>query len=95
MEPPMLSPEIEDTVDATGKLINQQPAYDKLLNAEVSLPLDDTVKTGVVRCRATDINGHVVGTYDDNPFLNTMLYEVEFPDGQIRNMEQTSLPKTC
>ena len=30
-------PDIEDTVDAKGRQINQQPDYDKLINAEVQL----------------------------------------------------------
>ena len=30
-------PEIEDAVDQNGRLIDQQPAYDKLINAEVLL----------------------------------------------------------
>ena len=29
--------EVEDIVDSTGKLINQQPAYDQIINAEVQL----------------------------------------------------------
>ena len=24
------------------------------------------------------------GTYHDNPILNTMIYDVEFPDGEVR-----------
>ena len=24
------------------------------------------------------------GSYDDNPFLNSIVYEVEFPDGQVK-----------
>jgi len=35
VEQPRHIPDIEDTVDANGRLLNQQPAYDKLLNAEV------------------------------------------------------------
>jgi hypothetical protein len=27
-------PDIEDSVDATGKLLNQQPAYDRILHSE-------------------------------------------------------------
>ena len=27
--------EVEDIADSTGKLINQQPAYDQIINAEV------------------------------------------------------------
>ena len=32
VEQPRLIPDIEDAVDANGRLLNQQPAYDKLLN---------------------------------------------------------------
>ena len=37
-------PDIEDTVDSTGRLINQQPAYDQLLNSELVFQIgEDTV----------------------------------------------------
>jgi hypothetical protein len=34
--------------------------------------------------RAIGPDGAVAGTYDDNPYLNTMIYEVEFPDGKLK-----------
>ena len=37
-------PDIEDTVDAHVRLINQQPAYDKLIHNEVQLQLGDKVQ---------------------------------------------------
>ena len=37
--------EVEDIVDSTGKLINQQPAYDQIINAEVQLQLDEEMVT--------------------------------------------------
>jgi hypothetical protein len=77
-------PDIEDTVDAKGKLLNQMPAYDQILNAEVSLQLGDDMALGKVTQRAVGPDGNVAGTYDDNPMLNTMIYEVEFPDGQMK-----------
>ena len=40
--------------------------------------------TGRVARRATNQEGRVLGTYDDNPFINSMVYEVEFSDGNIR-----------
>ena len=36
-EEPRIIPDIEEPVDSTGKPINQQPFYDKLINAEVQL----------------------------------------------------------
>eukprot|EP00957_Ditylum_brightwellii_P086072 6548329-Ditylum_brightwellii.AAC.1 len=83
-EPSRIVPDIEDVVDNKGKLLNQQPAYDKLLNAEVALQLDEQTSIGKVTRRALDPDGHVVGSYDENPFLNSIVYEVEFPDGQVK-----------
>jgi len=34
--------------------------------------------------RARDMNGNIVGQYDDNALLNTLSYNVEFPDGEVR-----------
>ena len=45
-------PEIEDTVDATGRLLNQSPAYDRMINAEVQMQLDDATVGGKVKRRA-------------------------------------------
>ena len=78
-------PDVEDTVDVTGKLLNQHPAYDRIINAEVVLQLEEAVTTGKVTRRALGPDGQVAGTYDDNPFLNTIIYEVEFPDGQVKD----------
>ena len=73
-------PDVEDTVDATGKLLNQHPAYDRIINAEVALQLEEEVTTGKVTRRALGPDGQVAGTYDDNPFLNTIIYEMSsFP----------------
>lgn len=77
-------PDIEDAVDATGRLLNQQPAYDKLINSEVQLQNGDGVSVGRVKRRAIGPDGTVAGTYDDNPILNSVVYEVEFPDGQVK-----------
>ena len=69
----------------TGKLLNQHPAYDRIINTEVALQLEEVVTTGKVTRRALGLDGQVAGTYDDNPFLNTIIYEVEFPDGQVKD----------
>ena len=34
--------------------------------------------------RSLDADGRTTGTYHDNPFLNTITYNVEFPDGQVK-----------
>ena len=75
---------MEDIVDINGKLLDQSPAYDKLLNAEVALQLGEKMATGKVTRRAVGPDGTVAGTYDDNPYLNSVVYEIEFPDGQVK-----------
>ena len=81
-EQPIL--EVEDIVDSTGKLINQQPAYDQIINAEVQLQLGEEMVTGKVNQRTIGPDGQVTGTYDNNPYLNSIIYDVEFPDGQVK-----------
>ena len=74
--------EVEDIVDSTRKLINQQPAYDQIINAEVQLQLGEEMVTGKVTQRTIGPDEQVTGTYDNNPYLNSIIYDVGFPDGQ-------------
>ena len=79
-------PEIpdDDPVDSTGKAVYEQPVTDLLLNAKVFLPQGEELKSATVKCRSRDDNGDVVGEYDPNPYLNTLVYDVEFNDGTVR-----------
>jgi hypothetical protein len=80
-EPARIAPDIEDMVDVNGKLLNQQPAYDKILHSEASLQMGEDMTIGKVTKRVISPDGIVAGTYNKNPYLNSMIYEVEFPDG--------------
>ena len=40
-ELPREVPDMEDVLDATGHVLNQQPAYDQLLNAEIQIHIED------------------------------------------------------
>eukprot|EP00957_Ditylum_brightwellii_P143670 10945665-Ditylum_brightwellii.AAC.1 len=71
---------MEETVDANGTLIDQQPAYDKIINVEVQLHCYDHITTGKVKRRVLWPNGKTVSSYHDNPMLNSAIYKVEFPD---------------
>ena len=51
--------EVEDIVDSTGKLINQQPAYDQIINAEVQLQLKEEMVNGKVIQRTIGADGQV------------------------------------
>lgn len=37
-----------------------------------------------VKGNSNDADGNIIGNYNDNLFLNTMVYDVEFPDGAIK-----------
>jgi len=83
-QPALNTPEQEDILDSTGRLLDQQPAYDKLINAEVQLQIDDKLQPGRVKQRSLGPDGVVVGKYHEDPILNSIVYDVEFPDGQVR-----------
>jgi len=80
-EEPRVIPEHEDFVGSTGRLINQQPNYDKIIGCEVQLQNGHEMAMGKVVRRALGPDGRTAGTYDENPILNSVIYEVEFPDG--------------
>ena len=77
-------PDIEDILDSTGKVLNQQPMWDKLINAEILLQQGDRLQLGKVNRRSVDDSGSIIGTYSENPIMNSIVYEVEFPDGELQ-----------
>ncbi len=69
-----------DLKDAAGKPFEVRSLTDALINAEVMLPNGDSLAiTRVVRCGA-DNEGHLICTFNNNPLLNTVLYECKFGD---------------
>jgi hypothetical protein len=81
---PRTVPNIEDIVDSKGKLLDQQPAYDRLINSEVQLQLGEELYTAKVIQRVIGPDGTTVGEYDDNSVMNSIVYEVDFPDSQVK-----------
>jgi hypothetical protein len=77
-------PDVEDIVDANGRLLKQQPMYDRIINAEVQLQLGNQLSLDKVVRRALRPDDVTTGSYADNPMLNSIVYEVEFPDGQTK-----------
>ena len=61
-----------------------QPAFDKIINAEVMIQNSDEMAMGQVARRSLDADGRMTWTYHDNPFLNTITYNVEFSNGQVK-----------
>ena len=89
------SPNHEDILDSTGRILEQLPAFDKIINAEVMIQNRDEMAMGKVARRSLDADGRTTGTYHDNPFLNTIAYDVEFPVDRSRNRVPISLLRTC
>ena len=88
MDEPVESPDHEDILDSTGRILEQQPAFDKIINAEVMIQNGDEMAMGNVARQSLDADGRMTGTYNDNPFLNTITYDVEFPNGQVKEWHQ-------
>lgn len=57
---------------------------DNYVGAIVTLPHDGEQVAGKVKRRAKDANGEPHGTANDIPTLDTRTYEVEFPDGHLK-----------
>ena len=76
--------EFEDPVhdDGTAKL--EAPITDHLIHAEVHMPQGEDIKPAKVLRRSKDIDGNPIGAYNDHPLLNTIKYDVEFPDGEVK-----------
>jgi hypothetical protein len=83
-EPTRVIPEFTDPVDAVGRPIDQQPAYDTVLNTELMLPNGDSYKPAKVVRRTLGSDGLTHGSYHQQPELNTMTYDVEFDDGLVK-----------
>ena len=77
-------PEDNDPIDTNGTAIFEKPITDRLIHAELNLPQGENLRNAKVVGRTQDSDGKPIGTYDDNPILNSMIYDVEFPDGEIR-----------
>ncbi len=79
-----LLPHDNDPVNDNGTTAFEKPITDQWIAAELNLPQGERYQNAKVIGQAKDSNGNVIGTYDPNPFLNTTVYNVEFPDGEIK-----------
>ena len=85
VEPDLIEiPDDEDPVDEKGTAIFEQPITDSWINAELNLTQGEKIQNAKVIGRSKDSNGQTIGTFHENPLLSTILYDVEFPDGEIK-----------
>ena len=74
-------------MDKKGNLLDQQPAYDKLINFEITMQVGDRIQHRKVTGRSYNPEGNIIGVYNDNPRLNNHTYDVEFNDRSVREYE--------
>jgi hypothetical protein len=55
-----------------------------MINAEVMMQMGNQSVKCIVKGRTVGPDGKVHETYDENRHVNTVLYAVEFPDGQVK-----------
>ena len=65
-----------------------------MINSQVQLQHDNMMQTGKVKRRAIGPDGKVTGLYDDNPIMNSIINEVEFPDGQVKEYAANVIAKS-
>ena len=74
-----------DAIDKNGKPINQQSLADIIINSEVLLPHEETQQMDKVIWRTINSNENIIGTFDENPVLKSLVYDIEFPDGAVKH----------
>ena len=59
---------------------------DFLVNSEVLLPIGNSQELARVFHQKRDADGKVMGTAHHNPALDSLIYEVRFPDGRTEEL---------
>ena len=80
-------------MEANGRLIGELPAQDKILTVDLALQLDEKVVAGRVKRQSLGLEGKIVGRYDDNPIMNSMIYEVELPESQVKDYAENVIAR--
>jgi hypothetical protein len=57
--------------------------YDEYILAQVQLPRDDEHRLRTVILRAKEGIYHPIGKHNQNPLLDTRIYEAKFSGGQV------------
>ena len=71
-------------LNAAGKPILQKSFYDTMVNVELLLPRGQMNWIATIVKQSVDNNLKAIGSWNDNPMLNTLVYECEFSDGTVK-----------
>ena len=77
-----------DVSNVPGNKTFTPDSVDPLINTKIMLPrgLDNRDQIGTVVKRLKDVDGNPIGTRNDNPQLDSRLYEVIWPDGSTEHL---------
>ena len=92
-EEPKVILDIEESVDLTGRLINQKLSYNKLVSTEVSLQQGNSLQTVKVTCRLVGPEVAIKDSHDYNPMFKSLLYDIEFNDRQVKQFPAKVIAK--
>ena len=69
--------------------------YDTYLNMELAIPKGDSLEPRLARVtkRLKDANGLPIGLANENPILDTRMYEVEYVDGEQMSLADNNIAK--
>ena len=62
----------------------QQSFIDSLINCKVLLPQGEATALAKVARRVVGSDGKVIGEFNENSILNSLVYQCEFNDGTIK-----------
>ena len=84
--------ELENGEDSTMPEADDIDGYDRFINAEVLMPRDgEHMHAAKVIGRSVDDDGNMIGKYHDQPYLNTRVYDVMFPDGSVEQFAANNI----
>ena len=75
---------MDDPMDTAINAINQKPVYEKMIQAEFILPQGEKFQMAKVSGRTVGPDGKTIGTFHDTPIFNSIVYYVDFPDGEVK-----------
>ena len=82
-----------EAVDYSSLPVLKQPVTNRLMNNQVYLSQGESMQVSKVAQIILYEYGKLVGTYFENPMLNTFMYDVELPDGATKPYADNMIDK--
>ena len=78
-------------MDATGKSVLENPFTDMLIDSRVIIPQGKEIKSATAKGRAKDPDVNIIGTFNYNPILDSIVYDVGLPDGVVKQYSNNTV----